>query len=299
MPGSTATTFLWRADVRLSFVLFLVSFVASSFGDHVRASDSAQTGPLTVAAAASLKPALEAIRKDFLASNPTDSVTLIFGSSTKLRTQIANGAPFEMFFSADMSLLDELVQQGAASQKPVPFANGRLVLWLPYQSNKRKNKQTDDNHELALADLKELQNPGIRRIALANPALAPYGGAAQAALRAAGVWNTVQQKLVYGQDVGQAAQFVATGNAQAGLLALSLVRSSDFTAKGSYALIPAGLHQPLVNGLVVTKRGTNHAAAERFKFWFLSGRAESRLAEFGLEPQQKENAKRLLDPAKR
>jgi molybdate transport system substrate-binding protein len=269
------------------FIPFFKLILLVTLSTSARASDCANGGCLTIAAAASLKPALEAIRSDYLNTNPSDSITLIFGSSTKLRSQIEGGAPFEIFFSADMLLLEQLIQGGhATSPAALPFASGRIVLWLPKQSNRSRNTEPRQ------ADLVTLQNPEIRRIAIANPVLAPYGMAAQDALRAAGVWESVKTKMVYGQDVGQAAQFVATGNAQAGIIALSLALSPQFTERGNFSIIPSQLHRPLAHGFIVTKKGATSSVAARFRDWILGGRAKARLKQNGLEPQSESTAKR-------
>jgi molybdate transport system substrate-binding protein len=275
------------------FILLVGLTLLVALSPSARASNCANGGCLTIAAAASLKPALEAIRSDYLNNNPSDSITLIFGSSTKLRSQIEGGAPFEMFFSADMLLLDKLIQGGhATSTAALPFASGRIVLWLPKQSNRSRIP------ERRQADLGALQQPDIRRIAIANPVLAPYGMAAQDALQAAGVWESVKSKVVYGQDVGQAAQFVATGNAQAGIIALSLALSPQFTERGDFSIIPSQLHRPLAHGFIVTKKGASSPVAIRFRDWILSGRAKSRLTQNGLEPQSENTAQRLQNATK-
>jgi molybdate transport system substrate-binding protein len=266
--------------------VLLIAHATSAIVPSARASDCTKGECITIAAAASLKTALEDIRKDYEAARPSGAITFVYGSSTKLRTQIESGAPFEMFFSADVKLVDQLVAGGqAATGAAQPFATGRIVLWLPNKRNKPKTAAD------LPADLKYLLEPGIQRIAIANPVLAPYGMAAQQALQAAGVWDAVKSKIVFGQDIGQAAQFVASGNAQVGIIALSLAETPQFKEKGHFFVIPSQLHQPLNHGFIITKKGAQNSLAKDFQDWILSGKAKSRLLEHGLEPTSDRTAK--------
>lgn len=212
----------------------------------------AQAGQkITVAAAADLKFAMDEIILAFQRANPGDQVDVVYGSSGKFRTQIEQGAPYDLFFSADIAYPRALETAGFAATQTRPYALGRLVLWSPAL----------DAGGMKLADLTA---PGNTRIAIANPRHAPYGKRAEEALRAAGVWEQVAGKLVMGENIAQTAQFVQTGNAQIGLIALSLALSPELAGKGRYALVPDSLHLPLEQGFIVTRRAAGNGLAHRF-----------------------------------
>ncbi len=208
-------------------------------------------GELRVAAAADLKFAMDEIVSAFNASNPGDRVEVVYGSSGKFHTQIQQGAPYDLFFSADIAYARELVRSGNAASDVQPYALGRIVLWGP----------TLDATRMTLAGLTD---PKIKRIAIANPRHAPYGKRAEEALRAAGVWDQVEPKLVYGENISHTAQFVQSANAQVGIIALSLALSPELARHGGYGMIPSTLHQPLEQGFVITRRAAGNELARRF-----------------------------------
>jgi molybdate transport system substrate-binding protein len=208
-----------------------------------------------VAAAADLRFALDEIVALYTKAHPGERIEVSYGSSGKFYTQILNGAPYDLFFSADIELPEKLVEAGLAGPAVRPYALGRLVLWRPGR----------DAPAITLADL---ARPEFRRIAIANPKHAPYGMRAVEALKTAQVWDAVERRLVYGENIAQAAQFVQTGNADAGIIALSLALAPAFASSGSYTTIPAGLHQPLRQGFVLLKRGEGKALAQAFGDFF-------------------------------
>lgn len=212
---------------------------------------SAQAEKITIAAAADLKFAMDEIVAQFRAANPGDGVEVIYGSSGKFQAQIRQGAPYDLYFSADIAYPRELAKKGFAASAVKPYALGRLVLW----------SSTRDASRMSLASLAD---PTITRIAIANPKHAPYGKAAEQALRAAGVWASVEARLVYGENIAHTAQFVQTGNAQVGVIALALALSPELAGKGGYWLIPDDLHKPLEQGYVITRRAAGNALARRF-----------------------------------
>ena len=212
---------------------------------------SAHAGKITVAAAADLKFALDEIVTTFRKTHPSDRVDVIYGSSGKFHTQIQQGAPFDLFFSADIAFPRALAKAGFAASEVVPFAVGRIVLWSAHL----------DATKLTLASLAD---PKITRIAIANPKHAPYGKRAEEALRASGLWGHVEPKLVYGENIAHTAQFVQTGNAQVGVIALALALSPELARKGGYWLIPDRLHAPLEQGFIITRRAADNALARRF-----------------------------------
>lgn len=223
---------------------------------------------ITIAAAADLKFALDEIVVLFEKAHPADQVETIYGSSGKFQAQIRQGAPFDLYFSADVAYPRALKEEGFAASDVQPYAVGRIVLWSPSR----------DAGRMTLADLTD---PAIRKIAIANPKHAPYGKRAEEALRAAGVWEKVETKLVYGENVAQAAQFVQTGNAQAGIIALSLALSPELAKQGAYALISDRLHQPLEQGFIVTKRAAGNPLAQAFARFMADKEARAVMVRYG------------------
>lgn len=225
---------------------------------------------ITLAAASSLKPAVDALVADFRSARPQDRVETVYGASGTLLAQIRQGAPFDLFFSADLDYPRALVEQGGAGSEVRVYAVGRLVLW----------SASIDVSRMTLADLADAR---FGRIAIANPRTAPYGARAEQALRASAVWERVQDRLVYGENIAQAAQFVATGNATVGILARSLALEPAL-ARGRYALIPDSLHQRLDHGFVLTRRGARQPLALAFANYVGSDPARSILHRAGFDP---------------
>ena len=206
----------------------------------------------TIAAASDLRYALDDIVAAYAEVHPRHEVTVIYGSSGKMTTQILNGAPFDVFFSADIAFPERLAEAGFAASEPEVYAIGRIVLW-----SRRLDAST--------LSLQELVRPDIRRIAIAQPAHAPYGQRAREALQAAGVWEAVENKLVFGENIAHAAQMAQSGAADVGIIALSLAVFPDMAVR-PYLLIDDGLHQPLTQGFVITRR-----AAEKPAVWDFAG----------------------------
>lgn len=229
---------------------------------------SAHAEKLVVAAAADLKFAMDDLVAAFKKANPSDEVDVIYGSSGKFHTQIQQGAPYDLFFSADIGFPRELAAGGFAASPVRPYAFGRIVLW----------SASLDATKLTLTSL---DDPKITRVAIANPKHAPYGRRAEEALKAAGVWEKVEPKLVYGENIAQTAQYVQTGNAQVGVIALSLALNAELAGKGGYWLIPDNLHQPLEQGFVITKRAAGNGAAKRFADYIGSKPARTVMAKYG------------------
>lgn len=223
---------------------------------------------ITVAAAADLKFALDEIIVLFKKEHPTDQVETIYGSSGKFHTQILQGAPYDMYFSADIAYPHTLKVEGFAASEAQPYAVGRIVLW---SASRDAGKMT----------LASLADPAIQKIAIANPKHAPYGKRAEESLKAAGVWDKVEPKLVYGENVAQTAQFVQSGNAQVGIIALSLAVSPELAKQGGYALIPDTLHQPLEQGFVITQRAAANPLARDFARFMTSREARAIMARYG------------------
>ena len=232
---------------------------------------AAQAGErITVAAAADLKFALVEIVADFRSARPDDAVEVVYGSSGKFATQIRQGAPFDLYFSADIAYPRALEAEGLALGPTRPYAVGRIVLW----------SRTRDAGALRLQDLAD---PALGRIAIANPRHAPYGKRAEEALRAAGVWDAVQPRLVQGENIAQTAQFVQTGNAAVGIIALSLALNPALAGQGGYHLIDAVLHAPLEQGFILTRKAEGKALATAFADYIGSAAARAVLVRYGFE----------------
>jgi molybdate transport system permease protein len=234
------------------------------------AAAAAPAETITVAAAADLKPAMDELVAAFRATHPGDEVEVVYGSSGRFHAQIQQGAPYDLYFSADIALPRSLAAAGFAALPVTPYARGRIALW----------SASLDASRMTLASLAD---PAIARVAIANPRHAPYGQRAVEALRAAGVWEEVQPKLVFGENIAQAAQFVETGNADVGILALSLALSPQLAGRGSHWLIPESLHEPLDQGFVLTRRAEGNALAHRFADFAIGTTARSVMSRYGFE----------------
>ena len=212
----------------------------------------AQSGP-SIAAASDLKFALDEIAARFR-QQTGKTVRLTYGSSGNFYRQIQQGAPFELFLSADEDYVGRLAQEGLTVDGGVRYATGRIVLFVPKGSTVKADP--------ALADLRAALDDGrLRRLAIANPEHAPYGRAARQALEHAGLWNALATRLVLGENVSQAAQFAVSGSAQAGIFALSLALAPDFAGKGDYVRIPESWHEPLLQRAVLLRRAGETARA--------------------------------------
>ena len=229
---------------------------------------------ITVAAAADLNYALTELSQRFERSTGT-KVTLSFGASGNLYSQIANGAPFDLFFSADEDYPKKLIAAGSAEASSLQvYAVGHVVLWVP-------NRLSIDPGKL---EMETLTQPTVARIAIANPQHAPYGRAAMAALEHYGLKDKVADKLVFGESVSQAAQFVQSGNAQAGLIALSLAKSPAMAAAGRFWEVPGDAYPTLKQAAVIISASKQKQAAAAFLEFVLSPEGATVLQKFGLTP---------------
>jgi len=205
----------------------------------------AQGGP-AIAAASDLRFALDEVAAAFQ-QRTGRSVRVAYGSSGNFFRQIAQDAPFELFMSADEDFVFRLADQGLTPDRGVLYATGRVVLFVPAGSPVRADTGFVDLRQ-ALADGR------LRKFAIANPELAPYGRAAMQTLQAAGLWQAIEPRLVLGENVSQAAQFAVSGSAQGGMFALSLALAPAFARAGTYVLVPENLHQPLRQRMVLTRK---------------------------------------------
>ncbi len=215
---------------------------------------SAFAQEITVAAAADLTAALPEIAAKYK-SRTGQEVKLTFGASGNLTTQICNGAPFDIFFSADEGYPKQLIDAGLADKNTLyRYAVGRLVLWVP----------NDSPLDLSKLGMQALLDPAGKKISIANPQHAPYGRAAEAALRHFGIYDQISSRLVLGENISQAAQFVESGNAQAGLIALSHALAPAMKSKGRYWTVPLDAYPTLKQAAVVLSHSKQKEEASKF-----------------------------------
>ena len=207
--------------------------------------NAAQRAPV-VAAAANLNPVLTEIADRFAAERGA-RVEVVFGASGTLTRQIQDGAPFELFLAADEALPERLTAAGLTRDAGVVYAVGRLAIFAPTGSPLAVDPRLDGLSRL-------LRSGMLERFAIANPDVAPYGQAAESVLRARGLWDAIRPRLVLGENVVQAAQFAATGNAAGGLVAYSLALAPGLSGRGTHALVPDTDHPPLRQRMVLLGR---------------------------------------------
>lgn len=225
---------------------------------------------LTVAAAADLTFALKEIGTNYEKQTGTH-VKIIFGSSGTLTTQIENGAPFDILFSADITYPKKLEADGLSEPGSIyQYAVGRIVLWT------LKDSKVDVSKGMNCLSSREAQH-----IAIANPEHAPYGRAAVAAMTKAGVYDQVKGKFVLGENVAQAMQFVDSGNSEVGVVALSLAISPTVVDKGRYWEVPLNSYPRIEQGAVVVKASRNKEAAKSFLMYVRGTEASAILKRYG------------------
>ena len=232
---------------------------------------ASQPPPARVAAASDLQFALPEVA-DQLAKETGQRIELVFGSSGTLARQIQDGAPFALFLSADERFVDQLAQAGRTRDAGVPYVIGRIALFAPAGSPLVPSEGLE-----GLARL--IQRGEVTRFAIANPHHAPYGRAAEQALRKRGLWDAVQPTLVLGENVSQAAQFASAGNATGGIIAYSLALAPAVRDKGTHFLIPADDHAPLMQRMVLTTDADT--LAEQFYRYLQGAAARATLLRYG------------------
>ncbi|MET0403178.1 MAG: molybdate ABC transporter substrate-binding protein [Cystobacter sp.] len=232
----------------------------------------ARAHALRIAAAADLKFALDELLKDFRAKHPEDRVEVTYGSSGNFIAQLSQGAPFDVFLSADMGYPRKLVEQGLAEDQEVfSYAVGHVVLWV----------RRDSPLQVEKLGLKVLLEPAAKRIAMANPQHAPYGRAAEAALKSQGLYDAVKAKLVLGENVAQTAQFAQSGAADVGLIALSLALAPAMKAQGRYGEIPSSAYPRMDQGGVILKKVQDAVLARQFRDALLGAESRPLLERYG------------------
>lgn len=256
----------WRPDAK-SWLILVAILLSGCQGrsSHDGPTDSPE---IVVAAAANLAEAFEKLRQTFTKQTGI-RVVLSFGGTADLAKQIENGAPFDVFASADTEHVDTLERAGLlTSGTRAIYARGTLVIWLPNGS------------PIQFESVEDLTRKEVDRVAIAKPDIAPYGQAAVETLRALRIWDQVEPKVVYGMNVSQVKQFVSSGNAEAGFLPRALVKPGE----GKYIEIGEELHRPIDQALGVIKASHSQEAARRFVDYVLSPEGQLILREYGYKP---------------
>jgi molybdate transport system substrate-binding protein len=242
----------------------MIAVMALSLASTARAQE------IRVAAAADLKFAMQDVAAQFEKQTGV-KVDVTYGSSGNFFSQLQNGAPFDLFFSADIDYPRKLDAAGIADPGTLyEYAIGRIAIWTP----------PDTKVDVASRGWKTLLDTSVQKIAIANPEHAPYGRAAVAALQKAGIYEQVKPKLVYGENISQAAQFVQSGNAQAGIVAMSLAVSPGMK-DGKRWEIPADMHPPIEQAAIVLKSAANKEGARAFLEFVKSEAGRATLAKYG------------------
>lgn len=243
----------------------IVAFALCVFGAHAQQS-------LRVAAAADLQPVLPTILAQFNAKTGIHTEAS-YKSSATLATAIINGAPFDLFLAADLSFPQKVIDAHLAEEKaPIPYACGTLVLWTRNDSR---------FHDLSIDSLRD---PALRSVAIANPQHAPYGRAAESALRHLGLYDSLEPKLVIAENIAQAAQYADSGNAELGFISLTSTTTPQLKREGRYILVPHDAYPPILQGAVIVKNSPNAQAAHRFLVFLTSAPIARELEANGLAP---------------
>lgn len=268
MPVENMSKFAWVA-MRCLWLGLMVSLLLMRGGAIQRAN--AAEREINVAGAADLSAALQEVANNYEKRTEV-KVKLSFGASGALTQQIQNGAPFDIFFSADMEYPRQLIASGHADGATLyRYAVGQLVLWVP------KDSPLDVEHK----GMDVLLDPAVKKIAMANPQHAPYGRAAVAALKHYGLYDKVADRVVLGENVSQAAQFVESGNAQAGLVALAHAVAPAMQGKGKFWKVPGEAYPALDQGVVLLKSSSHRQDAEAFLEYIKTAEVAELLRRYG------------------
>lgn len=265
-----------RLGVLVAWALLVGACQAPAEDGDVAGSPTVHA-PFRVAAASDLRFAMEELVDGWVTRNPASPIDVVYGSSGSFFAQISQGAPFDAFFSADAEYPRELERAGLAEPGSTRlYGIGRIVAWVPATSAA----------DIETRGLAALADPSVATVAIANPDHAPYGRAAIAALTSAGVLEAVQPKLVLGDSVSQAAQFVETGAADAGIIALSLALAPALVDRGRYAVVPPDAYPPLEQGAVVPLAAAQPEAASAFLDFVLGPEGRAVLDRYGFQPPE-------------
>ena len=271
-------TFTSRQIVALLIGICTLPAVFCSGCDRIDNNPSPATGKppadraVSVAAAADLKYALDEIAAEFQKGHPAIKVNLTYGSSGNFYSQLSNKAPFDIFFSADIEYPKKLIAAGlAVKDSQFSYAVGRIVVWVP----------KDSAIDVEKLGIESLAQPSVKKIAIANPEHAPYGRAAEAAMKKLGVYDRVKDRLVLGENIAQTAQFVETGAADVGIIALSLATAPALKDKGKYWSVPLDAYPTLEQGGVILSSAKDAEATEQFKEFVIGPDGRAILKRYG------------------
>jgi molybdate transport system substrate-binding protein len=248
-------------DSRLLKRSFLITLIALFFASITFAQD------LKVAAAANLQGVIKVLGKDFKQKTGINIVSIV-GSSGNLTTQIKNGAPYDVFLSADMSFPENLYKEGFSTKEPTVYAYGSLVICSTQDIG-------FENWE------RELMSPRVKKIAIANPSIAPYGKAAEEALKQKGILNDIKSKVVYGESIAQVNTYITTGVTDVGFTTQALIKDSEGKMKLYWRAIDPKNYTPIKQGMIIIKNSKETANAQKFFDYMQSAEAKKILKEYG------------------
>lgn len=253
-----------RGFHRICVLPLLLALIVTSLPSHA--------GEITVAAASDLKFVLDELVTEFHTNQTAVRVKVTYGSSGTILVQLLKNAPFDLYFSADITYPKKLVEAGLASETNIfPYAIGRIVVWAPKQSPL-------DVRKLGMASVLA---PSVKKIAIANPQHAPYGVAAVAAMKSLKVYDQTVPKLIYGENIAQTAQLVQNGAADVGVIALSLAIAPQMRDAGSYWEVPVDAYPKMEQGGVILNRTKDANAAKAFRDFLLSDHGRRVLKRYG------------------
>jgi molybdate transport system substrate-binding protein len=256
----------------MTFRTVMTALLGLALGIGIPGHAQAGPTPVAVAAAGDLRGVLEELKTGFEAGHPQIRLQLSYGASGSLTAQIQQGAPFDLFLSADEGFPDRLQKAGlVAAPGPFPYAVGSLVLWV------RKDLKLDPARD----GWKVLSSPGIQKISTANPVTAPYGRAAEAALRQAQIYDAVKPRLVFADNIAQAAQFLQAGTAEAGLVSFAQAQNPALSQTGIIWKVPAEAYPPLRQAGVILRRSTCQDQAKAFQAYLTGPEGQAMLARHG------------------
>lgn len=226
---------------------------------------------ITVFAASDLKFALDNVKEEFLKENPNDKVSIVYGSSGKGMHQVEFGAPYDIYFSANMDYVEILHKKGHIVTTPKIYAIGRIVIW-----SKNKNFNPEKGFD-------NFNEEWVNKIAIANPSHAPYGEKAKQSMESLNIYKSIKDKLIYGENISATAAYVYTQTADLGVIALSLALAPNIadTEHNKYYLIDNKLHQPLIQGYGITKYGSKSKLAKKFYDFIQTDNSLSIMKKYG------------------
>jgi molybdate transport system substrate-binding protein len=261
-----------------AFRMTAISLAVTCLLMAAKPGSAAHAGQITVAAAADLTFVFKDLTAQFQ-KDTGNAVKIAYGSSGNFFSQIKNGAPFDMFFSADVDFPKKLEAAGLVEPGSLyEYATGKIVIWVPSKSTLDLSK-----------GMQALLDPSITKIAIANPVHAPYGAAAVAAIRHDGLYDQLRGKFVMGENISQTAQFVESGNADVGILALSLALAPAMKNAGRYVEVPTTDYPAIIQAVVILKSSHNKEVAQQFLKYLKTPATVALMGRYGFIPPNAAN----------